>query len=206
NQVHLAAQRAIHENIPVSETAVLIGEQGEQQIQIDVLPIPSATAQPRCFLILFHAVSTDSPPTSSESIDQPQLTSDEKARLIAQLRQDLTSTRLHLQSLVDDRNARNQELVSAYEEIQSANEELQSTNEELETTKEELQSANEELQTVNDELQQRNAVLTQTSNDLANLLNSVNIPLLMLTIDFKIRRFTPPMQRLLNVRAGDIGR
>ncbi len=96
--------------------------------------------------------------------------------------------------------------MSANEEIQSANEELQSTNEELETTKEELQSANEELQTVNDELQQRNNILTQTGNDLTNLLNSVNIPLLMLTSDLHIRQFTPPMQRLLNVRAADIGR
>jgi two-component system, chemotaxis family, CheB/CheR fusion protein len=122
------------------------------------------------------------------------------------LRQDLTSTRFHLQSLVEERDARNQELVSANEEIQSANEELQSTNEELETTKEELQSANEELQTVNDELQQRNNVLTQTGNDLTNLLNSVNIPLLMLTSDLHIRQFTPPMQRLLSVRPADIGR
>ena len=126
--------------------------------------------------------------------------------MIAQLRQDLSSTRFHLQSLVEERDSRNQELVSANEEIQSANEELQSTNEELETTKEELQSANEELQTVNDELQQRNNVLTQTGNDLTNLLNSVNIPLLMLTSDLHIRQFTPPMQRLLSVRSADVGR
>ena len=136
----------------------------------------------------------------------PQLTVDEKDRLIAQLRQDLSSTRFHLQSLVEERDARNQELVSANEEIQSANEELQSTNEELETTKEELQSANEELQTVNDELQQRNNVLTQTGNDLTNLLNSVNIPLLMLNSDLQIRQFTPPMQRILSVRPADVGR
>ncbi len=102
--------------------------------------------------------------------------------------------------------SRNQELVSANEEIQSANEELQSTNEELETTKEELQSANEELQTVNEELQQRNNILLQTGNDLTNLLNSVNIPLLMLTNELHIRQFTPPMQRLLSVRPADVGR
>jgi two-component system CheB/CheR fusion protein len=139
-------------------------------------------------------------------VARPQLPTDEKDRLISQLRQDLASTSFHLQSLVEERDSRNQELVSANEEIQSANEELQSTNEELETTKEELQSANEELQTVNDELQQRNNALTQTGNDLTNLLNSVNIPLLMLTSDLFIRQFTPPMQRLLNVRAADVGR
>jgi two-component system CheB/CheR fusion protein len=79
-----------------------------------------------------------------------------------------------------------------------ANEELQSANEELETTKEELQSPNEELQ-------QRNGILAQTSNDLTNLLNSVNLPLLMLNNDLQIRQFTPLTQRLMNIRASDIG-
>ena len=131
---------------------------------------------------------------------------EDKDKLIAQLRQDVASTKLYLQSLLEERDARNQELVSANEEIQSANEELQSTNEELETTKEELQSANEELHTVNDELQNRNAILTQASNDLQNLLNSVNLPLLMLGNALDIRHFTPPTQRVMNLRASDIGR
>lgn len=202
-----AVQRAIRENVPTSSTAMLIDEEkGEQNIQIDVLPITSAVTRPRCFLVLFQRVSdlNQAKPNAGSAV--LNLTPDEKDRLIAQLRQDLTSTRFHLQSLVEERDARNQELVSANEEIQSANEELQSTNEELETTKEELQSANEELQTVNEELQQRNNILTQTGNDLTNLLNSVNIPLLMLTSDLHIRQFTPPMQRLLSVRAAHIGR
>jgi two-component system CheB/CheR fusion protein len=141
-----------------------------------------------------------------EQIILPEMAGEGNNRIVAQLRQDLASTRFHLQSLIEERDARNQELVSANEEIQSANEELQSTNEELETTKEEMQSANEELQTVNEELQQRNATLTQTGNDLTNLLNSVNMPILMLTEDLKIRQFTPPMERLLNIRAADVGR
>ena len=121
--------------------------------------------------------------------------------MLERLRQDLSATKLYLQTLLEERDAKNQELVSANEEIQSANEEMQSTNEELETTKEELQSSNEELQTVNDELQQRNAILTQTTNDLTNLLNSVNLPVLMLSNELNIRHFTPPTQRLMNLRA-----
>ena len=124
----------------------------------------------------------------------------ERDPLVDRLRQDLASNKLYLQTLLEERDARNQELVSANEEIQSANEELQSTNEELETTKEELQSSNEELQTVNDELQQRNTILTQTTNDLSNLLNSVNLPVLMLSNELNIRHFTPPTQRLMNLR------
>ena len=122
------------------------------------------------------------------------------------MRHDLGSTKVYLQSLLEERDVKNQELVSANEEIQSANEELQSTNEELETTKEELQSSNEELQTVNEELQNRNSILTQASNDLSNLLNSVSLPVLMLSNEFNIRHFTPPTQRLMNLRSSDIGR
>jgi two-component system, chemotaxis family, CheB/CheR fusion protein len=206
-EVRTAVQRAIRDNVPATEITVIVDEQsGEQRIQIDVLPINSASSRPRCFLILFQTIGNGKEAERIETAAPLQLTVDEKDRLIAQLRQDLSSTRFHLQSLVEERDARNQELVSANEEIQSANEELQSTNEELETTKEELQSANEELQTVNDELQQRNNVLTQTGNDLNNLLNSVHIPLLMLTNDLRIRQFTPPMQRLLSVRPADVGR
>src|SRR5207248_2188875 len=44
------------------------------------------------------------------------------------------------------------------------------------------------------------------SNDLNNLLTNVNMPVLMLSSDLRIRHFTPPMQRLMSVRTADIGR
>lgn len=202
-----ATEHALGENVPVSRLGVMRGDDGKQrQVQVDVLPLSQRAARNRCYMVLFRDLKDPPALQISERQFSPQLDADEKDMLIAQLRQDLSSNRYHLQSLIEERDARNQELVSANEEIQSANEELQSTNEELETTKEELQSANEELQTVNDELQQRNAVLTQTGNDLSNLLTSVNIPLLMLTENLEIRQFTPPMERLLNIRAADIGR
>ena len=204
--VREAVERSIRESIPVVKFATfLTAEEGEQSVQIDVLPITSSIARSRCFIVLFTEAEPRERTGAAEQLPT-SITVDEKDKYVAQLRQDLSSTHFHLQSLIEERDARNQELVSANEEIQSANEELQSTNEELETTKEELQSTNEELQTVNDELQQRNAVLTQTGNDLANLLNSVNIPLMMLTEDLHIRQFTPPMERLFHVRASDIGR
>ena len=206
-QVQDRLERAVRDNVPVRIAPVLLrdGRGGQRHVQIDVLPISSVTLRSRCFLVLFQSSSE----TSSVSVTDllpPENLAAARETLSNQLRTDLDATRLHLQSLLEERDAHNQELVSANEEIQSANEELQSANEELETTKEELQSSNEELQTVNEELQQRNLVLVQTGNDLTNLLNSVNIPLLMLNSDLKIRQFTPPMQRLMNIRASDIGR
>ena len=206
-EVKAAVERSIREDIPVTANTAIPVEVGRQEtLRVEVLPISSSTTRPRCFLVLFTDDRRWQNRRVAEQIVVPEVVDESNNRFVAQLRQDLNSTRFHLQSLIEERDARNQELVSANEEIQSANEELQSTNEELETTKEELQSTNEELQTVNEELQQRNASLTQTGNDLTNLLNSVNMPLLMLTDELKIRQFTPPMERLLNIRASDIGR
>jgi two-component system, chemotaxis family, CheB/CheR fusion protein len=90
--------------------------------------------------------------------------------------------------------------------VQSANEELQSTNEELETSKEEIQSSTEELNTVNDELTNRNAELNRVNNDLVNLIGGVQLPIVILGPDLRIRRFTPAAEKLLNFVPADIGR
>ena len=79
-------------------------------------------------------------------------------------------------------------------------------NEELETAKEELQSTNEELTTVNDELHSRNQEVSQINSDLVNLLTTVDVPILILDADRRIRRFTPKARNILNVLPSDVGR
>ncbi len=125
---------------------------------------------------------------------------------IKTLEEELTATKEYLQSLVNEKDAANEELRSTLEELQSSNEELQSTNEEMETAKEELQSTNEELTTVNEELENQNYELTLSNNDLINLLSSVNTPIVMLDNNFRIRRFTPAAEKILNLIPTDIGR
>jgi two-component system CheB/CheR fusion protein len=125
---------------------------------------------------------------------------------IAQLKQELAATKEYLRSIIEALESTNEELQSANEEIQSGNEELQSTNEELQTSKEELESANEELHTVNEEMQHRNELLTQLNNDLSNLLNSVNLPMVMVGPDLSVRRFTPLATKALGLTATDVGR
>ena len=100
----------------------------------------------------------------------------------------------------------NEELQTANEEIQSNNEELQSTNEELETAKEELQATNEELTTLNEELRNRNLELSLSNNDLSNVIANVNIPILILGSDLRIRRMNPSAETLLNLIPADMGR
>jgi two-component system CheB/CheR fusion protein len=209
SSVTQVVRHAIEQDMPVRmEGLHLSGNEQEQEVVLEVLPIHTTVPRSRCFLVLFvptnRALTSNplAPPIPAAGAAETR----EPDQAVERLRQDLAFTKLYLQTLLDERDAKNQELVSANEEIQSANEEMQSTNEELETTKEELQSSNEELQTVNDELQQRNSTLTQITNDLSNLLNSVNLPVLMLSNELHIRHFTPPTQRLMNLRPADIGR
>jgi two-component system CheB/CheR fusion protein len=79
-------------------------------------------------------------------------------------------------------------------------------NEELETAKEELQSTNEELTTVNDELHTRNQEMGEVNSDLLNLLSTVDLPVLILDVNKRIRRFTPKARGILNIIPSDIGR
>jgi two-component system CheB/CheR fusion protein len=155
------------------------------------------------FLVLFEEESAVSAPASKKGIT---VRSNTAQREMEQLRDELDATKLSLQNIIEEQDASNEELRAANEEILSSNEELQSTNEEMETATEELQSTNEELITVNDELQSRNVELQELSDDMGNLFSSVDIPILMLSHDLCIRRFTPRAVKVLNLIAADIGR
>ena len=128
------------------------------------------------------------------------------ARETERVNREVAQLREQLQALIEEHEMTTEEFKSANEEVLSANEELQSTNEELETAKEELQSSNVELTTLNEELQNRNIELSMANNDLLNLLGNVNIPIVMVGNDLRIRRFTPPAEKLLNLIPADLGR
>lgn len=69
-----------------------------------------------------------------------------------------------------------------------------------------MQSANEELTTVNDEMQTKNSEMFQLNNDLTNLLACIDIPIVMVDTERKIRRFTPKAGKSLNLISSDVGR
>jgi chromosome segregation ATPase len=76
----------------------------------------------------------------------------------------------------------------------------------MESTTEELQSMNEELEAVNDELQQRNAELAEARGDLMDLLSSLELAVVLVGRDLRIRRFTPIVEREWRLQPGDVGR
>jgi len=116
---------------------------------------------------------------------------DDRAQRIVELEQDLAANREHLQSTAEELETANEELQSLNEELQSSNEELQSSNEELETTNEELQATHEELSTVNDELRLKSAELSEANSDLENILTRMDIPLVVVDRELRVRHFTP---------------
>ncbi|HTA88265.1 MAG TPA: chemotaxis protein CheB [Polyangiaceae bacterium] len=197
-----ALQEARHTRSVVRKEGLRsLTEHDEQPINLEVLPVGGAD-NPH-FFVSFERVVNPKPALDDAARDAQEGTIDES---LAQLRRELAATRDQLHANIHDLAATNEELQSANEEILSSNEELQSTNEELDTAKEELQSTNEELSTLNDELHGRNEELSFANSDLANLLASVQIPIVMVARDLTIRRFTPAAQRLLNLIPSDIGR
>ena len=62
------------------------------------------------------------------------------------------------------------------------------------------------MTTVNEELKRSNHDLGSANNDIGNLLRSVNIPIVMLGRDLRIRSFTPVAQKTLRLLPADIGR
>lgn len=117
-----------------------------------------------------------------------------------------SALREQLSRSLEDSDAKNEESRAINEELLSANEELQSSNEELETAKEEFQSSNEELQTVNDELKIRAVELAESRDNVANLLASSQIPVVMVDSSQKIRVFTMAAEKLFNFIPTDVGR
>ena len=59
---------------------------------------------------------------------------------------------------------------------------------------------------MNEELQHRNADQSLLNNDLNNLFVGVNIPIVMLGSDGRIRRFTPMAGEMLSLIPADVGR
>lgn len=182
-------------------------------INIEVTPIRNPLSQEFSYLLLFEDGSLVQTPSAEDrdatEPDRSSANGPEVERLkqeLAATRQELLDTQAYLQATVEEQEAINQRLTTANEEILSSNEELQSTNEELQTAKEEIQAANEELKTTNEELESRNTEARLINDDLLNLLINVNIPIVMLSNDLRIRRFTPAAESLFNLIPGDVGR
>jgi two-component system, chemotaxis family, CheB/CheR fusion protein len=205
-------QSAKKENKAIERQGLHFESDGKHlSLDLEVIPIdPNASDKEKTFLVLFKERTEAS--TVSKSDGGGALSPEangvqlDKDKQISDLMRELLEIRDYQQALIEQYEATQEELTSANEELQSTNEEFQSTNEEIETAKEELQSTNEELVTVNDELQMRNSDLTSLSSDLNNVLVSIDLPVLIVGGDQRIRRFSPNAKSAFNLIPSDVGR
>jgi two-component system CheB/CheR fusion protein len=128
------------------------------------------------------------------------------SELVASLREELRRAEQRLHAMRQDHSTAFEDLRAANEELQSLNEEYRSTTEELETSKEELQSVNEELQTVNHELKVKLEEVSRAHNDLENFMAATDIAMLFLDRQRCIKRYTPRMAEIINIKKHDRGR
>ena len=191
NRIRGAMYRVTHESKPVNIRMPLSVDQGGRK----AVTAQVSKVRDNLFLITFIEKGGPSPEPEAPSPDI--LAIEETA--VRQLENELSATRDDLQSHIE-------QLRSLNEELESSNEELQAANEELETSREELQSLNEELTTVNTQLQMKIEEQEQTNNDLTNFLTSTNIPTVFLDQEFRLKRYTPAMLRLITLIPGDVGR
>ncbi|HXO20029.1 MAG TPA: chemotaxis protein CheB [Thermoanaerobaculia bacterium] len=204
-----AIARARKEKGAVREEGLRLAlDGGIRTIDLEVVPVQGAVTGDGGFLILFEEPGSRRPAAAAgkKRAARRRTAAGAEADLqeLDRLKQELAAGREYQQSVIEQQEAANEELQSANEEVQSANEELQSVNEELETSQEEIQSSNEELATVNDELQNRNVQLGQLNDDLINLLASVQMPIVMLGRDLRVRRYTPLAAKMFNLVAADL--
>jgi len=188
----------------------LLVEDKRRTVDVQVIPFSVHSARQRFFLVLFEDVTPEE--TSPRAPVVSPIAGSEGASTSA-LEQELSSTRQYLESVIEQLEAANEELKAANEEVVSSNEELRSTNEELHSAKEELLATNEELlatneelRTVNDELRERSTEATRLSDDLTNVLTSIEIPILLAGRDSRLRKFTPAAARVFGLVGADLGR
>jgi two-component system, chemotaxis family, CheB/CheR fusion protein len=171
----------------------------ERVLQINVYPADRPT-QERLFVVSFvespvhpenHVV--DAPPTA------------EAESQMRELERELHATREQLQAVVEELETSNEELQALNEELQSSNEELQASNEELHASNEELQSTNEELLTVNEELEHKSIELAFSIEDLENIQNSLDSPLLVVDSRGYLRHINEDARHLLGLTSDNLG-
>lgn len=203
--LHELLERAKVQSTSVRKEGVVVRMGAEARIiDLEVVPLPgSPESTRRYYLVLFEeTVKGGVIDRRSSSPVQPEASRDETDRL----RAELVATKDYLQSIISEHQAATDDLAATNEELIAANEELQSTNEELQSAKEEQQSTNEELSTINDQLRHRNQELDEVASDLVNVLASVDIPVIIVDLALRVRRFTPTARTIASFIPEDVGR
>jgi two-component system CheB/CheR fusion protein len=199
--VEAAVREAANQQAPAHRRgSVAVSGGGRLDVDIEVVPILSPSGE-TYYLAFFEAAGGERASQAPKKAKRDSSQTNEES-----LERELDETRSQLEAAISQREAANSDLRVFNERLQASNEELRTTNEEFQTAQEELQSTNEELTTLNDELRNRNTELTRLADDLHNVIDGVELPILILSADLCIRRFTPQAGAIVNIQPTDVGR
>ena len=203
-ELSAAVQKAVatHQDVVVDNVKLRL-DTGVQLLRLTVRALEEGGPLAGLLLLVFE----EQPTPRKVRLGIPTSVTDPGHNAQAQaLEKELQYTKHRLQTTIEDMESSVEELKSTNEELQSANEELQSTNEEAMTNKEEMQSLNEELMTLNMQYLSKTEELSQAANDMKNLLDATEIATIFLDNNMVIKRFTPPVHRIISLLPADVGR
>lgn len=201
-EARLALQSAQSEHVTVRSKPIEVTTPlGRKQVTIVAMPTrDNGDRQPLTALVFEEA------PISEAKEDAESTNVGESSFRTRELEQELTVTRDHLQSMIEQLETSNEELQSINEEYQSTTEELQASNEEFQTTNEELQSTNEELRTVNEELISKSDELVVSNTDLEALLDVAVDGIVVLDGNMRVTRYSASSRQLFDLMPTSIGK
>ncbi|MDB5271344.1 MAG: hypothetical protein JWP58_4384 [Hymenobacter sp.] len=205
-ELNFELSEAVHTAVATRKDVVAEGvklrlDAGVQLLRLTVKVLEEGEPLAGLLLVVFE----EQPTPRKVRLGKATLAPDHDAQVQA-LEKELHYTKHRLQTTIEEMESSVEELKSTNEELQSANEELQSTNEEAMTNKEEMQSLNEELMTLNMQYLTKTEELSQAANDMKNLLDATEIATIFLDNEMVIKRFTPPVHRIVPLLPTDVGR
>ena len=205
-KLRVGIEKVKRETKSVTEQNILLKENGKSHfVEFKIIPLNIPQESEPFFLIIFDESGRNSL-SKQDKVESNLIKEFSESDLVKSLTSELEDVNKYLQYKIEELEQKNSEVMATHEELQASFEELQSTNEELETAKEELQASYEELTTLNEDYQNRNQELTTISNDLHNLINSTNLPILVVKDDYILRSISPKALEIFNLIESDLGR
>ena len=188
-------QSCLEKNKPVQYESVVIAEKENKVLSLTFTPDNSALLDTSIAVMFLDSSLPAAMVEDALNISPKEI----ELRKIKVLENELSRTKLNLQSTVE-------ELETTNEELQASNEELLAANEELQSANEELQSVNEELYSVNTELQEKMVELSNLHSDIDSMIQSTNLGVLFLDSELHVRKITPSAIDQFNFTEADEGR
>jgi two-component system, chemotaxis family, CheB/CheR fusion protein len=191
-----ALQHAHKERTTVRLAGIPVQNNGRtDEYRLTVEPVGESTGQTHYLIQYENKGPTALTMAAEAAVDVPEPSRD----YVSALESELRFTKESLQATIE-------ELETSNEELQATNEELVASNEELQSTNEELHSVNEELYTVNVEHQRKITQLAEMTDDLDNLLHSIDVGVLFLDDNLCIRKYTSQVANVFRLLPQDVGR